>query len=332
MAKRLTFSLKSGKKINQGPTWSSFHSTLENVMMPAFAVEHCVRAVLKDAMFTIFQPRKGGRRKMLIGVYRQPNPKGPVVLPEDQYSDARIWNTVKKHRMELSPLQAHHAYWRFINMESYRELLSPENPENADLRAATWQKFHHAAKYGEEAHRRILTDVDLWRVEREMCTLLRQIGRIRKDDTPIRRIIASNQEEAALRHLLQEREVVNLDGKPDLVDSIHTSEALGTNKPFPEFWERILEHEKLQPHEVIHVGNSPVSDVGACELGIHVILYDRERELTGIIRGDFSEVAMPAEHRTKLSRYIHEGLVNVVHSVSELRELLLSRLAVERNA
>lgn len=301
-------------------------------MMPAFAVEHCVRAVLKDAMFTIFQPRKGGRRKMLIGVYRQPNPKGPVILPEDQYSDERIWRVFRVARTALSPLQAHHAYWRLINTEGYRDLLNPENPENAGLKAATWQRFHHAAKYGQEAHKRILTDVDLWRVEREMCTLLRQIGRIRQGGEPIRRIIASNQEEDALRHLLEQREVVYLDRRPDLVDSIYTSEALGTNKPFPEFWQRILERENLSPGEVIHVGNSPVSDVGACELGIRVILYDRERELIGIADGDYSEVAMPPAHRTRLSRYVHEGLVTVVHSVTELRGQLLPRLSVERTA
>ncbi len=293
--------------------------------MSALHVPHrAIRAVLFDAMFTLLQPIGRSRRKMLTAVYRQPDPRGEILLPPSQYTDERIWETLRECRRQLSPLQTFSMYWRFANTEFYRAMFRPDAPENTGLASATWQRYHHAMHYGEQATDRILTDVSRWMVQPSMRQLLQKLGARR-----VRRVIASNQrQEALLSHLHHHALVGTMQG--DLVDAPYTSELLGTNKPYPEFWERILAREGLEPADVIHIGNSPVSDVGACELGIHVILYDLEGELDRVTEGDFSQVALPAEREALLRKYLAEGLVTVVHNVPELRDVLLPILNVER--
>jgi HAD superfamily hydrolase (TIGR01549 family) len=61
---------------------------------------------------------------------------------------------------------------------------------------------------------------------------------------------------------------------------IFTSEALGVEKPNPAFFEKILVATGFDKNEVLHVGDSIVSDYdGAQNVGIRAILVDRNDEI-----------------------------------------------------
>ena len=62
-------------------------------------------------------------------------------------------------------------------------------------------------------------------------------------------------------------------------DRIYTSEKLECYKPQKEFYEKILEQEKLQAKEVVFIGDSIVDDVyGPQQLGIYTVLIDRNNK------------------------------------------------------
>ncbi|MFF2887339.1 HAD family hydrolase [Paenibacillus sp. NPDC057967] len=59
-------------------------------------------------------------------------------------------------------------------------------------------------------------------------------------------------------------------------DEVLTSEDVRSYKPRPELFQEALRRTNLQPHEVIHIGDSIVSDVsGAQQLGIQAIWLNR---------------------------------------------------------
>ncbi|RJE90516.1 HAD family hydrolase [Paenibacillus sp. 1011MAR3C5] len=60
------------------------------------------------------------------------------------------------------------------------------------------------------------------------------------------------------------------------VDEILTSEDVRSYKPRPELFQEAIRRVNLQPHEVIHIGDSIISDVsGAQQLGIQAIWLNR---------------------------------------------------------
>ena len=60
-----------------------------------------------------------------------------------------------------------------------------------------------------------------------------------------------------------------------LVDEVLTSEELGSAKPSPTIYEKMLEHLRRRPYEVVMVGDSIESDIkGALKVGIIPVLYD----------------------------------------------------------
>ncbi len=61
------------------------------------------------------------------------------------------------------------------------------------------------------------------------------------------------------------------------LDFVVASAAVGTAKPHPDIFRFALARAKLEPAEVIYVGDSYVSDVlGARGVGITPVLIDRE--------------------------------------------------------
>lgn len=59
-------------------------------------------------------------------------------------------------------------------------------------------------------------------------------------------------------------------------DGIYTSEGLRCYKPDPRFFSLILDANRLQPQEVVFVGDNPRDDVsGPKQLGIKTVLIDR---------------------------------------------------------
>ncbi len=63
-------------------------------------------------------------------------------------------------------------------------------------------------------------------------------------------------------------------------EKVFTSEKLGVEKPNPRFFETILKETDYSPDEVIHVGDSLVSDcLGAHRAGIKSVLIDRDNKI-----------------------------------------------------
>ena len=61
------------------------------------------------------------------------------------------------------------------------------------------------------------------------------------------------------------------------LDFVVASAAVGSAKPHPDIFRYALTRGRLQPHEVIYVGDSYISDVlGARTAGIEAVLIDRE--------------------------------------------------------
>lgn len=64
------------------------------------------------------------------------------------------------------------------------------------------------------------------------------------------------------------------------LDFVVASAAVGSAKPHPDIFHLALERAKLEPSEVLYVGDSYVSDVlGARGVGITPVLIDREGEM-----------------------------------------------------
>ena len=65
-------------------------------------------------------------------------------------------------------------------------------------------------------------------------------------------------------------------GIADYFDSVFISSSAGFAKPAPEIFFLALERHGIAPHEAIHVGDSPETDVeGALNAGVRPILLDR---------------------------------------------------------
>jgi putative hydrolase of the HAD superfamily len=60
-------------------------------------------------------------------------------------------------------------------------------------------------------------------------------------------------------------------------DSVHISTQVGAAKPDPAIFQAALSHHAIEPHQAVHVGDSPREDVeGALAAGIEAILLDRD--------------------------------------------------------
>jgi putative hydrolase of the HAD superfamily len=65
-------------------------------------------------------------------------------------------------------------------------------------------------------------------------------------------------------------------GLLELVDGVVASAVVGADKPAPLVFERALALCGCEPHEALHVGDSPVADVeGARAAGMRAVLIDR---------------------------------------------------------
>jgi FMN phosphatase YigB (HAD superfamily) len=62
-------------------------------------------------------------------------------------------------------------------------------------------------------------------------------------------------------------------------DSVTVSDEVGASKPDPRIFRAALEGTGLEPHEVVHVGDSPEDVKGAMAAGIQPILISRDRPI-----------------------------------------------------
>ncbi|MFH1711820.1 MAG: HAD family hydrolase [Patescibacteria group bacterium] len=235
-------------------------------MAQVFTTLNRVSTVSMDAMFTMFQPQINGRpatRKQIEGrIYRC-----TAGIEPNKLSNEMIHQIVEEEREKMPLRRDDQRYWRLLNTEVFRKILA--------IAEAPKQRFHHAAHYAVLAHQKFLSSEEYWFIQPSMHDFLR---RLRKQG--IRVIIASNHHQESLSKLMKH------DGKIlEEVDAVYVSETFGVGKAFPEFWEQLIAAEKrvnanFDPATLVHIGNSPRSDIGACDLDIPFVVYDRERVLT----------------------------------------------------
>lgn len=250
--------------------------------------------VCVDAMFTIFKPRRGGRKNMICRTYRK---LGGL---HSQVSNQMIWTAIAHERVRFREIKADEDYWLHINLSVYRSLQAAPGRHKSDYQAA------------QDVHRRITSDVTAYQPDQR---IIRMIHHLRQHGTRV--VVASNQEEASLRKLLRGHKI------EDLFDAVYTSEALGVRKPFSDFWAAILDRENSSPETTIHVGNSPNSDIGAARLGIKTMLWDPGGEIGSAMRSKKNfRLAHPDVDEKEFFRLLHSGLVHPFTTFPQALEAL----------
>jgi HAD superfamily hydrolase (TIGR01509 family) len=234
-----------------------------------------------DAMFTIFKPRRGGRKAMICKTYWK---LGGL---HRRVNNRMIWEAIMRERVRFRELKGDEDYWLHVNLAVFRSLEAAPDRHKSDYQAA------------QDLHRRITSDISAYEPDVRIIRLIRQLR-----EQNLRVVIGSNQGEASLRKLVRAHKI------EELFDAIYTSESLQTRKPYPDFWEKILELEGKTVSETIHVGNSPNSDIGAARLGIRTLLWDPGGGIRGAMasKKDF-RLAHPDVDEKEFFRLLHGGLV-----------------------
>jgi len=208
------------------------------------------RAILIDAMFTIFVPQDGLDRyeikKRLI----------KKLLGRDVETEKlkRIYAQKRAYWENILPAR-HGDKWAIIDREIIRELL-PDLP------------LDEAERAGRAIAIEFLTNPDFYVVLDDTRHFLEQAK-----TRGVRVIIASNQDKEKLNALVTQF------GLQNLVSSVYASTEIKTEKPDPGFFYEILRRESLQPYECVMIGNNPQNDAEAAEnVGMVGILYDRHEQ------------------------------------------------------
>ncbi len=250
--------------------------------------------VCVDAMFTIFKPRRGGRKNMICRTYRKLGGLHPHV------SNQMIWEAIRRERIRFHEIKADEDYWLHINLSVYRSLKAARNRHKSDYQAA------------QDVHRRITSDITAYEPD---ARIIRLVGHLRDHGTRV--VIGSNQEEASLQKLLRAHKVEGL------FDAVYTSESLGMRKPYKDFWEAILCRENGSSETTAHVGNSPNSDIGAARLGIRTLLWDPSGEIRVAKSSKKSfRLAHPDVDEKEFFHLLHSGLVHPFTTFHQALEAL----------
>jgi FMN phosphatase YigB (HAD superfamily) len=260
-----------------------------------------------DLMFTILvlQGRKRNRRQVICDIYRYHGQ-----LP-DSITDKEIWETISRMRERLRSMKHDEKFWDTVNQWVFEELIT-DGVRKRD-----------ANVYAKRVHHEILTNEELYATQPTMLKLIRRLRR-----RGVRVVVGSNQVSSYAATLIKTKRF----RLQNAFDAVYTSEDLDERKPHPEFWRRILEKEatatgtEIGVMNVAHLGNSANSDVGAAELGIRVLLYDRYHELDGLTQGRLEQLSIPEQDATQLIEHMNNKLISVHNGVPGLRSWFMSHL------
>lgn len=263
-------------------------------MTKGFSPTSLPALVCVDAMFTIFKPRRGGRKNMICRTYRK---NGGL---HHQVSNQMIWTEIAHQRERFREIKEDGDYWLHVNLSVFRALRAAPGRHKSDYQAA------------QDVHRRITGDITAYEPDQR---IIRLIHHLRQHGTRV--VVASNQEEASLRKLLRGHKIEGL------FDAVYTSESLDTRKPYPDFWERILNRENGTPESTVHIGNSPNSDIGAARLGIRTLLWDPSGGIGIAMRSKKNfRLAHPDVNEKEFFRLLHGGLVHPFTTFPQALEAL----------
>lgn len=102
------------------------------------------------------------------------------------------------------------------------------------------------------------------------------------------------------------KEVLNNVGLGSYIDHVVSSCEIGVQKPHPSIFHTALKLANAKPEEVVHIGDSCISDaIGALLVGINPILVSRDKESAEICSGIPRVI-------------IAKDLVEVIHVVGQL--------------
>ena len=241
-----------------------------------------VRLVCFDAMFTTLRPARGTRKSMIAEIYRQIGGIDPSV------SDERLGELILEQREKQRSFVNDESYWYTVNRGVFLALAGERSGRKSAKVCAL------------QVHARITSDPGLYEPDAEVVALIRAL---RRDG--IRVVLASNQERASLAGLLDHHSL------HQYFEAEYTSEELGTRKPFPEFWNRIMAIERCRPRGVVHVGNSLNSDIGAAQLGIRTLIWDPRGHIKATLeRGREERFYHPDMDQEAFTTLLHSGLVS----------------------
>ena len=205
-----------------------------------------IKAILVDALFTIFLPKNGQSRyemlQALISKFLGVRIEVDEIKP--------VYDAMRQKWEEILPPN-HGEKWAIINREILRALIPAISLADA---VVAGKQIGHAT----------LSDSDLYEVLPDTRGFLR-----RAKHRGIRVVFASNQDKEL--HTL-----MGAFGLRPLIGGVYVSTQIGHEKPSPEFFVAILRQENIRAYECVMVGNNPHNDIrGAASVGIRGILYDR---------------------------------------------------------
>ncbi len=207
-------------------------------------------AILIDAMFTVFTPRKGLNRYGIMKelIRRLLGRDVDIKELERVYKEQRaLWE-------ERLPAR-HSEKWAIIDREIILKLF-------ADI------SFEDATRAGTAISDEILFNPEFYEVINETIDFLQEAKR-----RNVGVIVTSNQDIPKLRHLVEQF------GLLDLLRNMYASTEVGYEKPDPRFFEAVLAGEGLDASECAMIGNNPKNDMEGCSrVGIAGILYDMHNE------------------------------------------------------
>lgn len=207
-----------------------------------------VRLIFIDGLFTIFVPKNGmSRYDMLQSLIRK---FLGVRIEVDEIRP--VYDALRQKWEEILPPN-HGEKWAIID----REILLALVPEIS---------FVNADTVGKKMSTAILSDPDLYEILPDTRGFLR-----RAKHRGIKTVLASNQDKEKLQIL------IGAFGLGPLIGVTYVSTEIGYENPSQEFFETILQKEKVDADECVMVGNNPHNDIrGAASVGIAGILYDRD--------------------------------------------------------
>lgn len=206
-----------------------------------------IKAILIDAMFTVFIPRLQLSRYELYRYLIK-----DLTGQDLSLSSIKQIYQQKRTALEDRPYRSHYRKWVMINTEILMALFPGMTKSQARrlARAVTNAALSPDFYQVQDSTRRFLTEA-------------RERG--------LKVFMASNHEKRRLRALVRG---FNLQS---YFAAIYASSEIGYEKPDYRFFNFILRRESLHPEECVMIGNNPVNDVRGSEaLGMRGILYDPE--------------------------------------------------------
>lgn len=214
-----------------------------------------IKVVLIDAKHTLFLPKSMSRQQFFAYIFHKVT-RRPVLDPDRLWFESRRIRLHIDTQMKCDGLDGFNTreYWVENNRKTAEALGISITDEEA------WR-----------IHEMIVGDTDLYMMSAERISFL---DWLRKSQFPgCMIVVASNSPSKALEQLLARYKIATY------FNRVYTPDVLRASKPQPAFFEEILAfQDNVPPQNVLMIGNSPFTDLGAKDVGINTVLITDKRE------------------------------------------------------